>query len=408
MVLLGCVFVAMIGYGVALTVLPLYTERIHDLSKASKGLVAFHAGLLTSVYALAQLVTGPAAGWAADRIGRRPLLLVGLAGVAASQAPFGFISSLGWLYVLRITGGLATSLLTVAATAMVADLTREEDRVRGMGWFGAAVSLGVVAGPLLGGALNRAGTTHVAGLRIDGYSLPFLAAAGLALAALVAALVFVPDTWERTAPDQRDPGWRWQVGRAGPLLGLVGAAQFGLSLFEGTFVLYARSRYAFDAAQTTAAFLICGAVMAALQLAVVGPLARLVRPTIQASAGFVLMGVGVGGLILVRSFAAVLVCIAVLAAGTALVVPSLSALVVNSQSQQHFAAALGLKSSAASTGQFLGPLIGGALLAWQASSPYLLAAATLTLLGFLTVGPVQSRLAASPSVPHKPPQRPAP
>ena len=65
--LLGCVFVVMIGYGIALTVLPVYTERIHGLAGASNRLVAFHVGVLTSVYALAQLVAGPAVGRLGDR-----------------------------------------------------------------------------------------------------------------------------------------------------------------------------------------------------------------------------------------------------------------------------------------------------------------------------------------------------
>ena len=67
--LLGCVFVVMIGYGMALTVLPVYTERIHELGRASSGLVAFHFGLLTSVFALAQLLAGPAVGRLGDRVG---------------------------------------------------------------------------------------------------------------------------------------------------------------------------------------------------------------------------------------------------------------------------------------------------------------------------------------------------
>ena len=67
--LLLCVFVVMIGYGVALTVLPVYTERIHGLNGASNRLVAFHLGVLTSVFALAQLVAGPAVGRLGDHVG---------------------------------------------------------------------------------------------------------------------------------------------------------------------------------------------------------------------------------------------------------------------------------------------------------------------------------------------------
>ena len=381
--LLLSVFVVMIGYGVALTVLPVYTERIHGLGGASNRLVAFHLGVLTSVFALAQLVTGPSVGRLGDRIGRRPLILAGLAGVGVTEAAFAFTSSLWWLYALRVAGGMAASLLTVGALAAIADQTSEENRAQGMAWFGTAVSLGVVAGPLLGGLLGRAGTFRIAGLRFDGYTLPFLAAGMLALSAGAAAFAFVPESLDPCA-SRGDPGSvLWHTLSSSPLLGLVTASQFGLALFEGTFVLYARERLAFGPGRTTAVFVVCGLVMAVLQTAVVGPLTRFVGPARQAAVGFVLMGGGIGALMVVRSFPVVLTAVGVLALGTALVIPNLSSLVATT-SGGRFATALGMKSSAGSLGQFLGPLVGGSMLAWRAWSPYALAAFTLLVLGGLT------------------------
>ncbi len=380
--LLLCVFVVMIGYGVALTVLPVYTERIHGLNGASNRLIAFHLGVLTSVFALAQLVAGPAVGRLGDRVGRRPLILAGLVGVGVTEAAFAFTSSLWWLYGLRVAGGLAASLLTVGALAAIADQTSEENRAQGMAWFGTAVSLGVVAGPLLGALLGRVGTGTAAGLRFDGYTGPFLAAGTLALLAGAAAFFFVP---ESLAPGADKRGRRdvlWRTLTSSPLLGLVTASQFGLALFEGTFVLYARERLSFGSGQTAAVFVVCGIVMAVLQTAVVGPLTRIVGPTRQAAAGFVLMGTGIGALVVVRSFPVVLAAVGVLAFGTALVIPNLSSLVATT-SDGRFGTALGLKSSASSLGQFLGPLVGGSMLAWRVSSPYVLAASTLLVLGGL-------------------------
>ncbi len=380
--LLLCVFVVMIGYGVALTVLPVYTERIHGLNGASNGRVAFHLGVLTSLFALAQLLAGPAVGRLGDRVGRRPLILAGLVGVGVTEAAFAFTSSLWWLYALRFAGGLAASLLTVGALAAVADQTSAENRAQGMAWFGTAVSLGVVFGPLLGGLLGQVGTGRATGLSFDGYTLPFLAAGALALVAGAVAFFFVPESLDPDA-DNGDPrGVLWRTLTSSPLLGLVTASQFGLALFEGTFVLYARERFSFGPGQTTAVFVVCGLVMAVLQTAVVGPLARFVGPTRQAAGGFVLMGTGIGALMVVRSFPVVLAAVGVLAFGTALVIPNLSSLVATT-SDGRFGTALGLKSSASSLGQFLGPLVGGSMLAWRASSPYALAAFTLLVLGGL-------------------------
>ena len=248
--LLACVVVIMIGYGVMLTVLPYYAERIHGLAGSDERLLAFHVGLLTSVYALAQLVTSPFLGRLADRVGRRPLLLLGLAVVGANQAFFGLVTSLTALYALRILGGIAAASVLVAATAYVADSTSDRDRSRGMAWFGTAVSLGLVAGPVLGGLLSRPGlSVRVEGIAVDGYSLPFFVAGLLALGIFLFAWRALPESMHpRRAVEPRsskalDEGFP-VVPRLGILLSLVTAAQFGLALFEGSFILYSQGRLA--------------------------------------------------------------------------------------------------------------------------------------------------------------------
>lgn len=224
------------------------------------------------------------------------MAVTGLVAVGATQVAFGLVTSLWWLYALRVAGGVAASLLTVAATAMVADWTDERSRPRGMALFGTAVSLGIVAGPLLGGVLNGA-SLDAFGVGLDGYSLPFVAAGSIALAA--AALVRWRPGESRGALASRvasSARRRTTLDRLGPSLALVVAAQFGLALFESTFVLYARDRFAFTVAQTTQAFLVCGGVMAVLQLVAAGPLQRLLAPIAQIAAGFLVMGSGIAAL----------------------------------------------------------------------------------------------------------------
>ena len=382
-VLLVAVFAVMLGYGVTLTVLPYYTTRVHRLSGISHDALAVHIGVLTGVYALAQLVAGPAIGRLTDRWGRRRVAVTGLVAVGATQIAFGLVTSLWWLYALRVAGGIAASLLTVAATAMIADWTDERSRPRGMALFGTAVSLGIVAGPLLGGLLNRA-SFDVFGISLDGYSLPFVAAGSIAL---VAAVVV---GWRLSEPlvagvsrEANSARHRTALDRLGASLALVVAAQFGLALFESTFVLYARDRFAFSVAQTTQAFLVCGGVMAALQLVAAGPLQRLLAPVTQIATGFLVMGAGIAALLAVETRGAVLAAVGVLAAGTALITPNLAA-VVSQASPRAVGASLGMKSSASSFGQFLGPVVGGTLLAWRSASPYALAAFLLGGAGLAT------------------------
>lgn len=399
-VLLVAVFAVMLGYGVTLTVLPYYTTRVHRLSGVSHDALAVHIGVLTGVYALAQLVAGPFIGRLTDRWGRRPVAITGLVAVGMTQIAFGLVTSLWWLYALRVAGGIAASLLTVAATAMVADWTDERSRPRGMALFGTAVSLGIVGGPLLGGLLNGA-SLDVFGADLDGYSLPFVAAGSIALVAAALVRWRLAESRPATASaEAKRAHHRTTLDRLGPSLALVVAAQFGLALFESTFVLYARDRFAFTVTQTTQAFLVCGGVMAVLQLVAAGPLQRLLAPIAQIAAGFLVMGAGIGALLAVETRAPVLAAVGVLAAGTALITPNLAA-VVSQASPKAVGASLGMKSSASSFGQFLGPVVGGTLLAWRAASPYALAAFLLGSAGLATTMVARGGGAETPSEPEE-------
>lgn len=125
--------------------------------------------------------------------------------------------------------------------------------------------------------------------------------------------------------------------------------------------------------------------MAVLQALVVVPLSKVVASLTQVALGFALMGVGMVGLTTTREFGLVLAMIGVLALGTALVTPNLSAL-VSLRSLHKTGTALGLKSSASSRGQFMGPLIGAVLLGWRPASPFVVGGALLGGLGVAIAG----------------------
>lgn len=169
----GSVFAVMTGYGITLTVLPYYVDRVHGLNGLAANSLVLHVGTLTGAFSLAQVIAGPFVGRLADRTGRRPVILGGLASFAASQALFAATSSLPAMYALRIAGGAATSAIVVSATALVADTTSPRDRPSGMAWIGTAAGLGVVAGPALGGVLGSSGLSVAGVIRLDGYAAPF-------------------------------------------------------------------------------------------------------------------------------------------------------------------------------------------------------------------------------------------
>nr|WP_198543022.1 MFS transporter [Pseudofrankia sp. BMG5.36] len=158
------------------------------------------------------------------------------------------------------------------------------------------------------------------------------------------------------------------------------ASSSGPALFEGTFVLYGQSRLGLGPASASAVFMVCGLVMAVLQVVAAGVLSKFVSPTVQVAGGLAVLGVGIAVLVTARTFAAVLGIVALLAAGSAFITPSLSVLVSTDRGDRA-GAALGMKSAANSAGQFVGPLVGVSLLAWRPTSHFMLAGGLLIALG---------------------------
>src|SRR5215472_11809529 len=143
------VFVDLLGFGL---VLPFLAKEARD----AFGVSEFVATLLGSVYSLMQFAFVPLWGRVSDRVGRRPVLLWSIAGTAVAMAGLGGALAWGgsvlWLFAARIFGGIATANLGTAS-AYIADVTKPEERAKGMGLIGVAFGLGFILGPVLGGLL---------------------------------------------------------------------------------------------------------------------------------------------------------------------------------------------------------------------------------------------------------------
>ena len=379
----------MIGVGITLPVLPVWTERLLLREGSSAGDVAMAVGLLTAVYPLSQLVSAPLWGHWSDRVGRRRLILLGLAGATIGQLLFATADALAVLYIARAVGGLLTAAIFPAAAAYVADSTTESERNRGMAWLGSAVSAGLVIGPALGGLLTRTewSMTNARGetVVLSAFASPFVAAAALSLLGLVAALI-----WLKEPPRSQDvPGGARTTARAldvlrhgalRRLLVLAVSVQFALALFDATFALYAKRMWGLTPPQVGLAFMVCGVVMTVAQAGVIGRLSRVAGTTAQIAAGLVLVGGSLALLPFSRGMAALLSIIAAMAAGAALVTPNLATL-LSARASSARGRMLGIQSAANSLGQFGGTVVGGALLGWNMEAPYVIAAALLLWFG---------------------------
>src|ERR1044072_8467330 len=156
------VFIDLVGFGIVIPVLPFYVEgtRFNATPRA--------VGLLFASYSVMQLIFTPILGRLSDRYGRRPVLFISLIGTGLGFLILGLARNLWMLFAGRILDGITGGNISTAQ-AYIADVTRPEERARGMGMVGAAFGLGFIFGPAIGGILSR-----------WGISTPFFFAAALA------------------------------------------------------------------------------------------------------------------------------------------------------------------------------------------------------------------------------------
>ena len=168
------VLIDMIGFGIVIPILPLYSQHFHA--------EPWQIGLLFGTFSMMQLISAPILGRWSDRIGRRPVLLLSILGTAISFLILGLANSLWLLFVGRMIDGLSGGNISTAQ-AYIADVTPLDKRSSAMGLIGAAFGLGFVFGPAIGGLLGQ-----------HSFQLPFFVAAGLALLNTFAIFFLLPES----------------------------------------------------------------------------------------------------------------------------------------------------------------------------------------------------------------------
>ena len=227
-----------VSFGIMIPVLPNLIKEFTggDTAAASEWNVVFGA-----VWGVMQLFCGPVLGMMSDRFGRRPILLISLAGLAIDFLFMALAPSLAWLFVGRVINGLTAASFSTA-NAYVADVTPPDKRAKAFGWMGSAFSFGFLVGPALGGFLGD----------ID-LRLPFFVAAGLTTINWLYGFFVLP---ESLPPEKRVAKFDWK--RANPVGSLVflrshadllGLATVGFlfqlahTVLPAIFVLYTGYRY---------------------------------------------------------------------------------------------------------------------------------------------------------------------
>lgn len=202
------VLINAIGFGIIIPVLP---SLIVELTGQPLEDAALHGGMLTFVFAIMQFICMPIIGALSDAHGRRPIMIISLAGLAVDYLMIAFAPTIFFLYLGRmVAGGLGATFST--ANAYIADVTAPEKRAQNFGLVGAAFGIGFILGPALGGILGDPDGPLGA---LAGPRMPFLAAGILSLANTIYGIIFLPETHKE---ENRRP-FKWK--RANPLGALM-------------------------------------------------------------------------------------------------------------------------------------------------------------------------------------------
>lgn len=356
--LLTAMFVIAVGYGFLLPILPFAIERA--MGTPDPSVLSRHTGLLTGAYTLALFVFAPLWGWVADRRGRRPVILLGLTGFAATLALFALADSMSLLYLGRLLNGLFASAITPAAYALLGDRAPSKEwRAHRFALLNISGAFGFLVGPMLGSFTLLIAREFFPGLGEEAaFRSPFFVTSGFALLVALAVRGLVPDmsnaiqSTAATAPNHGTVLWRLLI-VSFVTSAAVGAFEVGLSL-RGARIL------GMNTAQIGLMFTECSLVMLIVQSVVFSPL---VKP--ETTRWFVTPALAVlsGGLAAV-SFAttgtATAIAVALVAASAGILSPVVTYWISLGAGERQ-GTELGRQTAAASLGQAVGSAAGGLL-----------------------------------------------
>lgn len=351
-------FIAVGSFGIIIPIIPEYLKEIGQGGRA--------AGLIIAIFALAQFLVSPLGGKMADKYGRRPLINIGLLTLAISMFIFYVAGNVYVLYISRAIGGIGCAFLVPAIYAYVADITTMDQRAKGNSFISAAMSLGIVVGPGIGGYLAK-----------FGLKMPLLLSAIVGLAAFIISYF----TLKESKPEDL-------VVADGPKQSMVKdiilsvkkpffiplvitlIMSLGLMAFETVLGLYVSDEYSATTEQIAFMITATGLVSVVMQLFFVDYFVRVFGELSVIKIFLIVTSLGFFLSIIANSYNAFFAISLIIFLATSILRPVLTTLVSKlAGNEQGFA--MGMNNAYMSIGNILGPLLAGALYDIQILYPFI-------------------------------------
>lgn len=361
-ILLTNIFIAFLGIGLVIPVLPTIMNELH-LSGAM-------VGNLVAAFAIVQLIVSPIAGRWVDQFGRKRMIVIGLIIFSFSELLFGLGKTVNILFISRMLGGVSAAFIMPAVTAFIADITTVETRSKSMGYMSAAISTGFIVGPGVGGFLAEIGTR-----------LPFFAAATVAMISAIASLLLLQEPKRQKAAmvQEKHNGLKRTFN---PLyvyaFAIIFISSFGLAAFDSLFSLFVDRKFGFTP-KDIAIIITGGAIVGAIsQVILFDGLTRFLGEIKLIRYCFIVSGILVFVTTQVNTYAGILIATIFVFVGFDLMRPAFTGYLSKvAGNEQGFVS--GMNSMFTSVGNVFGPMVGGFLFDIHFDYPFYFAAIAMVI-----------------------------